>query len=287
MPDVPVLDSTMYYEDQGDGTPVVLLHGNPTSSYVWRNVIPELTGQARCLAPDLIGMGRSAKPCLAYRFADHARYLDAWFEALELDGVILVGHDWGGALGFDWAARHPGRVRGIAFMETIVRPLTWDDWPAWARATFQAFRRPGEGEELILDRNLFVEQVLPNAMLGTLSSEELGTYRAPYTERAYRLPTLAWPREIPVDGEPADVTRRVEAYDAWLASSAGVPKLLLTFDPGAIMTPPVITWCQDHIAALEVGHIGPGLHFVQEDNGPSIGIAIAAWQRRSGLVGTP
>jgi haloalkane dehalogenase len=275
----------MHYEDDGDGNPVVFLHGNPTSSFLWRKVIPELTGQARCLAPDLIGMGRSGKPSIAYRFADHARYLDAWFEALELDGVTLVGHDWGGALGFDWASRHPGRVRGIAFMETVVRPLTWDDWPAWAREAFQAFRRPGEGEELILDRNLFVEQVLPNAMLGTLSGEELDTYRAPFTERAYRLPTLAWPREIPVDGAPADVVRRVQAYDTWLESSAGVPKLLLTFDPGAIMTPSTVKWCQDHVAALDVEHIGPGLHFVQEDNGPSIGIAIATWRQRHELVG--
>ena len=285
MPNVRVLDSTMYYEDEDDGNPVVFLHGNPTSSFLWREVIPELSGQARCLAPDLIGMGQSGKPDIAYRFADHARYLDAWFEALELDGVTLVGHDWGGALSFDWATRHPGRVRGIAFMETIVRPLTWDDWPAWAREVFQAFRRPGEGEELILDRNLFVEQVLPNAMLGTLSGADLDTYRAPFTERAYRLPTLAWPREIPVDGAPADVVRRVQAYDAWLESSAGVPKLLLTFDPGAIMTPSTVKWCQDHIAALDVEHIGPGVHFVQEDNGPSIGIAIAMWRQRHELVG--
>jgi haloalkane dehalogenase len=287
MPDLPVLDSTMYYEDQGSGNPVVLLHGNPTSSYLWRNVIPELTGQARCLAPDLIGMGRSGKPGIAYRFADHARYLDAWFEKLELDGVTLVGHDWGGALGFDWASRHPGRVRGIAFMETIVHPITWDDWPEWARGTFQAFRRPGEGEELILDRHLFVEQVLPNAVLRTLSEEELDTYRAPFTERASRLPILTWPREIPVDGAPADVATRVETYDAWLESSTGVPKLLLTFDPGAIMSPPTIRWCQDHIAALKIEHIGPGLHFVQEDNGPAIGIAVARWREKQGLVSDP
>jgi haloalkane dehalogenase len=284
MPDVPVLDSTMYYEDHGDGNPVALLHGNPTSSYLWRNVIPELTGQARCLAPDLIGMGRSGKPDIAYRFADHARYLDAWFDALDLDGVTLVGHDWGGALGFDWAARHPGRVRGIVFMETIVHPLTWDDWPEWARGTFQAFRRPGEGEELILDQNLFVEQVLPNAVLRALSEQELDTYRAPFTERASRRPTLVWPREIPVDGAPADVATRVESYDAWLESSTGVPKLLLTFAPGAIMTPPTIRWCQDHMAALDVEHIGPGLHFVQEDNGPAIGIAVARWREKQGLV---
>ena len=231
MPGMPVLDSTMYYEDQGDGGPVVLLHGNPTSSYLWRNVIPELTGQARCLAPDLIGMGRSGKPDIAYRFADHARYLDAWFDALEIDGVTLVGHDWGGALGFDWASRHPARVRGLAFMETIVHPLTWDDWPPWARDMFQALRRAGEGEELILDRNLFVESVLPHSVKRTLSGEELDVYRAPFTERAYRRPTLAWPREIPIDGTPADVVKRVEAYDTWLACSTEVPKLLLTFDP--------------------------------------------------------
>lgn len=284
MPDVSVLDSTMYYEDRGDGNPVVLLHGNPTSSYLWRNVIPELTGQARCLAPDLIGMGRSGKPDIAYRFADHSRYLDAWFEALGVEDVTLVGHDWGGALGFDWASRHPDRVTGVAFMETIVRPLTWDDWPAWARGMFQAFRRPGEGEKLILDRNLFVEAVLPHSVKRTLSEEELDAYRAPFTERAYRLPALAWPREIPIDGTPVDVVARVEAYDAWLGSSTEVPKLLLTFDPGAIMSASAIRWCQDHIAALEVEHIGPGIHFVQEDNGPAIGAAIATWRQRQGLV---
>jgi haloalkane dehalogenase len=235
----------------------------------------------------LIGMGRSGKPGIAYRFADHARYLDAWFEELEVDGVTLVGHDWGGALGFDWACRHPGRVRGIAFMETVVHPLTWDDWPAWAREMFQAFRRPGEGEELILDRNLFVESVLPHSVQRTLSDDELNAYRAPFTERAYRRPTLAWPREIPIDGTPADVVKRVEAYDTWLASSTEVPKLLLTFDPGAIMTPSTIRWCQDHIAALEVEHIAPGIHFVQEDNGPAIGIAIARWREQQGLAKDP
>jgi haloalkane dehalogenase len=274
----------MYYEDHGYGNPVVLLHGNPTSSYLWRNVIPELTDQARCLAPDLIGMGRSGKPDIAYRFADHARYLDAWFDGLQLDNVTLVGHDWGGALGFDWASRHPGRVRGIAFMETIVHPLTWDDWPAWARDMFQAFRRPGEGEDLILDHNLFVEGVLPSATQRTLTEQELDTYRAPFTDRASRLPTLVWPREIPIDGTPADVVQRVEAYDTWLGSSTDVPKLLLTFDPGAIMTPSTIEWCQEHIAALQTEDIGPGLHFVQEDNGPAIGRAIARWREQHGLV---
>lgn len=282
MPEVAVLDSTMYYEDRGQGEAVVLLHGNPTSSFLWRSVIPELEGRRRCLAPDLIGMGRSGKPDLPYRFADHARYLDAWFEKLDLDQVTLVGHDWGGALGFDWAARHPGRVKAIAFMETIARPLTWDEWPDEARDIFQAFRRPGEGEELILDRNLFVEAVLPAAMLHKLTDEEHDAYRAPFMERAHRLPTLAWPREIPADGEPADVVERVERYDTWLKSSPQVPKLLLTFEPGAIMSPSVVDWCRENVAALEIQHIGPGNHFVQEDQGPAIGAAIAAWLDRIG-----
>jgi haloalkane dehalogenase len=169
-------------------------------------------------------------------------------------------------------------------METIVHPLTWDDWPAWARDMFQSFRRPGEGEELILDHNLFVEGVLPSATQRTLTEQELDTYRAPFTDRASRLPTLVWPREIPIDGTPADVVQRVEAYDTWLGSSTDVPKLLLTFDPGAIMTPSTIRWCQEHIAALQTEDIGPGLHFVQEDNGPAIGRAIARWREQHGLV---
>jgi hypothetical protein len=170
-------------------------------------------------------------------------------------------------------------------METIVRPLTWDDWPEWARDMFQAFRRPGEGEELILDRNFFVEEVLPHSVKRTLTGEDFDAYRAPFTKRADRLPILVWPREIPIDGTPSDVVQRVEAYDAWLASSTEVPKLLLTFDPGAIMSASTIKWCRDHVAAIEVEHIGTGIHFVQEDNGPAIGAAIAAWRARRGLVG--
>jgi haloalkane dehalogenase len=172
-------------------------------------------------------------------------------------------------------------------METIVHPLTWDDWPAWARDMFQAFRRPGEGEELILDRNFFVEFVIPHSVQRTLSSEELDAYRAPFTERASRRPILAWPREIPIDGAPADVVKRIEAYDTWLERSTEVPKLLLTFDPGAIMTPSTIKWCRDHIADLEVEHVGPGIHFVQEDSGPAIGIAIGRWRDQHGLVKQP
>jgi haloalkane dehalogenase len=282
--EIPILDSTMYYEEVGRGDAVVFLHGNPTSSYLWRDVIPSISDRHRCLAPDLIGMGRSGKPDIAYRFADHARYLDAWFESLDLDRVTIVGHDWGGALGFDWASRHPDRVAGIAFMETIIRPLVWEEWPPGGREIFQAFRRPGEGEELILDRNLFVEAVLPASIQRTLSAEQMEVYRAPFAERGSRLPTLAWPRDIPMEGEPADMVARVEAYDGWLESSGQVPKLLLTFEPGAIMSPPVVEWCRQHVSSLEVVHIGGGIHFVQEDQGPAIGAAIASWLEANGIT---
>ena len=280
MPDVSVLDSTMHYEETGEGDPIVLLHGNPTSSFLWRKVIPGLSGEGRVLAPDLIGMGRSGKPDIGYRFADHARYLDAWFDALALERVSLVGHDWGGALGFHWARRHPDRVAAVALMETIVKPVGWDEWPETAREIFQGFRTPGTGEQMVLDQNLFVEAVLPGAMLHQLTAEEMETYREPFREPAHRLPTLVWPREIPIDGEPADVAELVDSYDRWLASSEDVPKLLLTFEPGAIMSPPVVHWCRDNIAALEVAPAGQGIHFVPEDEPEAIASLVGAWRRR-------
>jgi len=275
-----VLDSTIHHEEAGTGAPVVLLHGNPTSSFLWRAVIPPLAVEARCLAPDLIGFGRSGKPPIPYRFEDHARYLDAWFDALGLDRVTIVGHDWGGALGFHWAARHPRRVAGVAFMETIVKPLRWEEWPANAVDIFRLLRTPDTGEELIFDRNIFIEGILPAAVLRRLSEEEMQTYRAPFVARHTRTPMLVWPRELPIDGTPGDVIEAVESYGTWLAESDDVPKLLLTFEPGSIMTPPVIDWCRENVAALEVEHVGPGNHFVQEDQGPAIGTALAAWRRR-------
>jgi haloalkane dehalogenase len=180
MPTAPVLDSTMFYRHAGKGgVPFVFLHGNPTSSHLWRHVLPRIRARARCLAPDLIGMGESGKPAIAYRFADHARYLDAWFDALEIDDVVLVGHDWGGALAFDWAARHPGRVRGIAFMETIVRPMSWDDFPLMARPLFRSFRRPDVGEALVIDENIFIEMNLPMTITSGIRVDDMNTYRAP------------------------------------------------------------------------------------------------------------
>src|SRR4051812_5951756 len=220
MPQLDVLESTIHYEG-APGT-LVYLHVNPTSSHAWRHVLPRTGG----IAPDLIGMGRSGKPDIAYSFADHARYLDAFFDALELEDVVLVGHDWGGALAFDWAARHPGRVRAVAFFETILRPMTWSELGPGPRTRAENMRGP-QGEALVLDRNAFLESAFTGAVL---SDADLDAYRAPYPTRESRRPILQWARSLPLDGEPADVTERVTAYGKWLAASTEVPKLLLTFD---------------------------------------------------------
>ena len=271
-----VLDSEMTYVETGNGDPVVFLHGNPTSSYLWRNVIPHLSGQARCLAPDLIGMGDSGKtPDGSYRFADHARYLDAWFDALGLtERVVVVGHDWGSALGFDWACRHPERVKGIAYMEGIVRPMTWDEWPEQARNIFQAMRSPA-GEEMVLQKNVFVERVLPASIMRTLSDEESAVYRRPYLEQGEsRRPTLTWPRQIPLDGEPADVVELTQRYADWLAGS-DLPKLFINADPGIILTGAQREFCRTWPNQREV--TVQGLHFVQEDSPDEVGQALAEW----------
>ncbi len=276
---VSALDSEIAYVDAGSGDPVVFLHGNPTSSYLWRNVIPHVEGVARCLAPDLIGMGESGKaPSGSYRFRDHGRYLDAWFEALGLErNVTLVVHDWGSALGFDWAERNRRRVRGLVYMEAIVQPLTWEQWPERARQVFQAMRSPA-GEEMVLQKNVFVERILPASVLRGLTEEEMAVYRRPYLEPGEsRRPTLTWPREIPIGGEPRDVVTVVEQYARWLAQS-DVPKLFVDADPGVILTGSQREFCrtwpnQDEITV-------PGSHFVQEDSPAAIGRAIAAFLSR-------
>jgi haloalkane dehalogenase len=273
---VAVIDSEMAYVDTGAGDPVVFLHGNPTSSYLWRNVIPQVEGLARCLAPDLLGMGESGKsPSGSYRFVDHARYLDAWFEALGLTAnVTLVGHDWGSALAFYWAHRHPDRVKGIAYMEAVVRPVTWEDWPEAARGIFQAMRSPA-GEEIILQKNVFVERILPASVLRSLTDEEMAAYRRPYREPGEsRRPTLTWPREIPVDGEPADVVEIVGRYAEWLGAS-DVPKLFINADPGTILTGRQREFCRAWPNQREV--TVKGFHFIQEDSPAEIGQAIAEW----------
>lgn len=284
---VDVLDSTMAYVEAGAGDPVVFLHGNPTSSYLWRKVLPQVEELGRCLAPDLIGMGASGKPDTPYRFADHARYLDAWFDALDLQDVVLVGHDWGGALAFDWATRHPGRVSGVAFLETIVRPMSWAEFPDAARELFTLFRTPGVGETMILDQNVFIEQALPRTVATGLTDEDLDAYRAPYPTPQSRLPLLQWPRELPFDGEPADLVARIEAYDQWLATSSDVPKLLMSFDPGpgTMIDGPLLEWCRDNIAGLDIEHCGPAGHHAPEDQPDAIAKAIVSWADRRGVRG--
>ena len=271
------LDARMSYADVGEGRAVVFLHGNPTSAYLWRNVIPHVAaGGARCLAPDLVGMGRSDKaPSGSYRFADHVRYLDAWFDAVLPDGdVAIVGHDWGSALGFHWANRNRERAAGLAYMEAIVQSLAWEQWPDAATRIFQGFRSDA-GEKMILENNLFVERVLPGSVLRELTDAEMDAYRAPYLEPGEsRRPTLTWPREIPLDGEPADVVAAVDAYSAWLAQS-DVPKLFVNAEPGAILTGSQREFCRSWRNQTEI--TARGSHFVQEDSPDEIGAAIADW----------
>jgi haloalkane dehalogenase len=273
-----VLDSTMYHQETGSGRPVVFLHGNPGSSHLWRKVLAAVDLPARLLAPDLIGMGRSGKPDVPYRFDDHARYLDAWFSALDLDDVVLVGHDWGGALAFDWASRHPGRVRGVAFFETIVRPMSWSDLGAAPRARAEAMRGP-QGEALVLDDNFFVESAFTGGVLNPVSDEDMAVYRAPYPTRESRRPVLRWARSLPLDGEPVDVAERVGQYGKWLATSDDVPKLLLTFDssPTLLIGPEMADWCASNIAALETRHCGPSGHHAPEDQPEAIAHAVSTW----------
>ena len=271
----------MAYVDTGapaaasDGA-VVFLHGNPTSSYLWRNIIPHVSPLARCLAPDLMGMGESdATPDGSYRFADHSRYLDAWFDAGLPEGpVTLVVHDWGSALGFHWARRHPERVRGLVYMEAIVRPVTWEEWPEAARQVFQGFRSPA-GESMALERNIFVERVLPGSTIRGISDEAMEVYRRRYAEPGEsRRPTLSWPREIPIEGEPPDVVAIVAEYAEWL-SQTPTPKLFINAEPGAILTGPQREFCRNFPNQREV--TVPGVHFIQEDSPNEIGAAIAEW----------
>ncbi len=269
-----VLDSEMAYVDTGEGDPIVFLHGNPTSSYLWRNVIPHLEKSGRCLAPDLIGMGQSGKaPQGSYRFVDHVRYLDAWFEALELrKNVTLVVHDWGSALGFYWSRRYPERVRAIVYMEAIVQPVSWDMWPEAARPIFQSLRSE-VGEKLIIEKNVFVERILPASVLRGLSDDEMTVYRRPYLEAGEsRRPTLTWPRQIPIDGEPSDVHQIVADYAGWLVQSE-IPKLFINAEPGSILVGKQREFCRSwtHQQELTV----KGSHFIQEDSPDEIGQGIA------------
>ncbi len=279
---VDVHGKRMAYVERGSGDPILFLHGNPTSSYLWRNVMPHLHAQGRCLAPDLIGMGSSDKledsGPERYRLVEHRHYLDGFLDALGVsERVTLVIHDWGSALGFDWANRHRDAVLGIAYMEAIVRPMIWEEWPDAIQKLFQGFRSE-MGEAMVLERNVFVERVLPGSVLRGLTDEEMAVYRRPFeTPGEDRRPTLTWPRQIPLGGEPEDVVQIVQDYADWLKTSDDLPKLFINAKPGAILTGAQREFCRSWPNQKEVTVAGS--HFIQEDSPDEIGEAIAVWRR--------
>jgi len=272
-----VLGKKMAYVEMGEGDPIVFLHGNPTSSYLWRNVMPHLASLGRCIAPDLIGMGDSEKLDQSgpgrYNFVEHRSYLDELLYDLEVtDNVVLVIHDWGSALGFDWAYRHQEAMQGVVYMEAIVQPLTWEQFPESARGIFQGFRSDA-GEDMILNKNMFVERVLPASIQRELSDEEMAEYLRPFAEPGEgRRPTLTWPRQIPIEGEPADVVSVVAEYSSWLADSQ-LPKLLISAEPGSLLTGEPLNYCRGWPNQQEVKV--NGIHFIQEDSADEIGEATA------------
>ena len=274
----------MRYVESGEGEPIVFLHGNPTSSYLWRNIIPYCTPLGRCIAPDLIGMGDSQKlsPCgpNSYRFVEHRDYLDTLLDHLGIhDNVTLVLHVWGSALGFDWANRHRSAVKGIVYMEAIVKTLNWDEWPRSMKPIFEGFRSPA-GDAMVLDNNVFIEQVLPASIIRKLSDEEMTEYRRPFLQPGEdRRPMLTWPRQIPIEGEPEDVTAIVNSYSQWLSQSE-LPKLFINADPGAILRGPARDYCRTWPNQSEV--TVKGTHFIQEDSADDIGQAIADWLKKPG-----
>lgn len=267
------------YVEEGNGDPIVLLHGNPTSSFLWRNVVPELTGSGRVIVPDLIGQGDSEKLSASegpdrYSLEVAYRYVNGLLEAIGADkNVTLVIHDWGSAVGFIWAMRHPHDVRGVAYMEGIVMPVTWADWPDSAVGIFKGFRSE-KGEDLILNRNMFIEAVLPTSVIRKLSQAEMDAYRAPHPTADDRQPLLNWPRQIPIDGEPKDVVKLTKEYGAFMAGSE-LPKLFINADPGSILVGPQREFCRSWPNQQEV--TVKGLHFVQEDSPVEIGQAVANW----------
>ena len=280
---VQVKGSRMHYVDEGEGDPILFLHGNPTSSYLWRNIIPYATLHGRTIALDLIGMGKSGKPDIDYRFENHAEYLEAFIDELKLTNITLVVHDWGSALGMDFARRNPERVKGIVFMEAIVPPaMPIPSYEAMGGGGefFRNVRTPGVGEEMILQNNMFVEVVLPE--MGTvrkLTDAERQAYRAPYPTPESRKPTLIWPREVPIAGEPADVMEIVERNGAWLHESS-IPKLMFYAEPGAFGGPEVATYFAENLKNIETSYVGPGYHYIQEDHPHLIGRQLADWLRR-------
>ena len=274
---IEVEGSKIHYVEEGTGDPILFLHGNPTSSYLWRNVIPYAAGVGRAIAPDLIGMGKSDKPEIEYRFFDHVRYIEGFIEQLGLQNITLVIHDWGSGLGFHYASRHEGNVKGIAFMEAILMPVpNWEMFPEGFQEMFKGFRTKDVGWDMLVNKNMFVETVLPAAVVRTLTDEEMGHYREPYVEPSSRKPIWRWPNELPIEGEPADVVEAVGQYNEWLQRTE-LPKLLFHATPGALLPAAMVEWSKQNMKNLKTVDIGEGVHFVQEDNPHKIGREVAAW----------
>jgi len=271
-----VKGSKMHYIDEGEGDPILFLHGNPTSNYLWRNVIPHLEGQGRLIAPDLIGMGKSDKPNIDYTYDDHYSYLEAFIEKLDLKNVTLVIHDWGSGLGFLYAHTHADNIKGIAFMEAILKPTRWSEMPANMRTPFKMMRMPYVGWFMISVMNMFVNKMIPDTIKRTLSAEEMAYYRSPYPTIRSRKPVRVWPQQIPIDGKPKRNQQLIEAYSQWLQNS-NIPKLCLHSQPGAIISPELVQWIEKSIPNTKMVDIGAGIHFVQEDNPHGIGEAISEW----------
>jgi haloalkane dehalogenase len=288
LPQINVLDSTMAYREAGDReAPVALfLHGNPTSSYIWRDILPLVSPVAHCIAPDLIGFGQSGKPEIEYRFADHVRYLDAFLEDAGIASAFVVAHDWGSGLAFELAARRPEFIRGLAFME-FIRPMpTWSDFHPDQIETFKKFRTPGMGEEMILQGNAFVEGVLPAATARKLTEDEMSVYRAPFSTPESRRPTLRFPQELPIAGQPADVYSTIEKAHRALAQSI-YPKLLFVGDPGALVSPAFAASFAKGLKNCRTVQLSSGLHYVQEDHPDVIGANIKEWLVELGIRSLP
>lgn len=273
---VEVHGSKMHYIDEGSGDPILFLHGNPTSNYLWRNIIPYLVSHGRCIAPDLIGMGKSDKPDLDYRFFDHSKYLEGFIETLDLSNLTVVLHDWGSGLGFHYAMRHESNIKGIAFMEAFLKPLKWEDMPSDEKMGFKLFRTPGIGWLMLSVMNMFLTQLVPKMIVRKLSVAEKDYYEAPFKTIQSRKPVRQWPCEIPIDGQPSDVHEIMSNYSKKLQESE-LPKILFFGRPGAIINDKMLDWCKQNLKNLEVVDIGDGLHYVQEDNPHLIGEELANW----------
>jgi haloalkane dehalogenase len=275
---IEVAGSRIHYLDEGSGHPILFLHGNPTSSYLWRNIIPYLTSMGRCIAPDLVGMGKSDKPSIDYRFTDHARYVEGFIHKLGLRNITLVLHDWGSALGLNYAMRNEGNIKGLAFMEAILKTFTWNDFPKDFRMGFKLFRTPVIGWFMIVGLNIFVERIMPKAIVRKLTEEEKEHYRQPFKGFRDRKPVRQWPNEIPIDGSPADVAEIVRDYSQKLQLSE-LPKLLFYGKPGGLIDSKMVGWCEQNLINLKTVDIGPGIHYLQEDNPHLIGKVLADWYK--------